>query len=43
MLPFLIVFQFDNVKRVFKVVEEMLGSLVNNIQTHFLLPTNLAE
>lgn len=35
--------QFDNVKRVFKVVEEMMGSLVNNITSHFLLPKHLAE
>ena len=36
-------FQFDNVKRVFKSVEEMPGSLVGNIQTHFLLSKHLAE
>lgn len=35
--------QFDNMKRVFKVVEEMRGSLCQNIQQHFLLPKALAE
>ena len=36
-------FQFDNVKRVFKVVEEMTGSLVDNIKTYFLLSDHLAQ
>ncbi|ELU08879.1 hypothetical protein CAPTEDRAFT_206066 [Capitella teleta] len=35
--------QFDNVKQVFKTVEEMLGSLVDNIKTHFLLSDHLAK
>ena len=35
--------QFDNFKRVFKVVEEMRGSLVDNIQQHFLLSDRLAR
>ena len=35
--------QFDNVKRVFKTVEEMPGSLVDNITSHFLLSTQLAQ
>ncbi|KAI0234810.1 Acidic fibroblast growth factor intracellular-binding protein [Lamellibrachia satsuma] len=35
--------QFDNVKRVFKMVEEMPGSLVDNIKTHFLLSNQLAQ
>ncbi|XP_030424518.1 acidic fibroblast growth factor intracellular-binding protein isoform X1 [Gopherus evgoodei] len=35
--------QFDNFKRVFKVVEEMRGSLVENIQQHFLLSDRLAR
>ncbi|XP_071079950.1 acidic fibroblast growth factor intracellular-binding protein-like [Haliotis cracherodii] len=35
--------QFDNVKRVFKTVEEMKGSLVENIQTHYLLSGELAR
>ena len=35
--------QFDNVKRVYKTVEEMSGNLVFNIQTHFLLPESLAK
>lgn len=35
--------QFDNVKRVYKTVEEMSGNLVYNIQTHFLLPEPLAK
>ena len=26
---------FDNIKRVFRIVEEMMGSLVKNIQDHF--------
>ncbi|ERE77870.1 EGF-containing fibulin-like extracellular matrix protein 2 precursor [Cricetulus griseus] len=34
---------FDNFKRVFKVVEEMRGSLVDNIQQHFLLSDRLAR
>ena len=36
-------FQFDNVKRVFKTVEEMPGSLEKNIQTHYLLSDDLAR
>jgi hypothetical protein len=35
--------QFDNVKRVFKVVEDMQGSVVQNIKTNFLLPEELAR
>ncbi|KAK2500065.1 hypothetical protein MC885_010465 [Smutsia gigantea] len=35
--------KFDNFKRVFKVVEEMRGSLVDNIQQHFLLSDRLAR
>jgi len=35
--------QFDNVKRVFKTVEEMSGRLVDNIQTHFCLSKELAK
>ncbi|XP_069036517.1 fibroblast growth factor (acidic) intracellular binding protein a [Lepisosteus oculatus] len=35
--------QFDNFKRVFKVVEEMKGPLVENIQQHFLLSDRLAR
>uniref|UniRef100_A0A672Q673 Fibroblast growth factor (acidic) intracellular binding protein a n=2 Tax=Sinocyclocheilus grahami TaxID=75366 RepID=A0A672Q673_SINGR len=34
--------QFDNFKRVFKVVEELKGPLVENIRQHFLLPDQLA-
>ncbi|XP_067831743.1 fibroblast growth factor (acidic) intracellular binding protein a isoform X1 [Heptranchias perlo] len=34
--------QFDNFKRVFKVVEEMKGPLVENIQQNFLLSDRLA-
>ena len=30
-------------KRVFKTVEEMMGSLVENIKTHFLLNDKLAQ
>ncbi|CAH0549651.1 unnamed protein product [Brassicogethes aeneus] len=35
--------QFDNVKRVFKMVEEVPGSLVQNIQNLFYLPEKLAK
>ncbi|RWR99982.1 growth hormone-inducible transmembrane-like protein [Dinothrombium tinctorium] len=35
--------QFDNVKRVYKTVEDLSGNLVHNIQTHFLLPEFLAK
>lgn len=35
--------QYDNVKRVFKAVEDMPGSLVANIKQHFLLPDELAK
>ncbi|XP_011497797.1 PREDICTED: acidic fibroblast growth factor intracellular-binding protein [Ceratosolen solmsi marchali] len=35
--------QFDNVKRVFKAVEDLPGSLVTNIKQHFLLPEELAK
>lgn len=35
--------QFDNVKRVYKTVEDMSGHLAQNIETHFLLPENLAR
>ncbi|RZF48414.1 hypothetical protein LSTR_LSTR007581 [Laodelphax striatellus] len=35
--------QFDNVKRVFKTVEEIQGSVVQNIRNLFLLPDELAK
>ncbi|CAD5114210.1 DgyrCDS3355 [Dimorphilus gyrociliatus] len=35
--------QFDNLKRVFKTVEELMGSLVENIKTHFLISNSLAR
>ncbi|KAK7078270.1 hypothetical protein SK128_016601 [Halocaridina rubra] len=35
--------QFDNVKRVFKQVDEMPGSVIANIQATFLLPSSLAK
>lgn len=35
--------QYDNVKRVFKAVEDLSGSLVTNIKQHFLLPDDLAK
>lgn len=35
--------QFDNVKRIFKMVEEMPGSVTNNIKTNFLLSDELAR
>lgn len=43
LLSTLTALQFDNFKRVFKVVEEMRGSLVDNIQQHFLLSDRLAR
>lgn len=35
--------QFDNVKRIFKCVEEMPGNVTNNIKQNFLLPEELAR
>lgn len=35
--------QFDNLKRVFRTVEEMMGSLADNIQTHYLLSSDLSR
>ncbi|XP_065143077.1 acidic fibroblast growth factor intracellular-binding protein B isoform X2 [Paramisgurnus dabryanus] len=35
--------QFENFKRVFKVVEDLKGPLVENIQHHFLLSDDLAR
>lgn len=35
--------QFDNIKRIFKLVEEMPGNVTNNIRQHFLLPEDLAR
>ncbi|KAH7939682.1 acidic fibroblast growth factor intracellular-binding protein isoform X1 [Rhipicephalus sanguineus] len=35
--------QFDNIKRVYKAVEELPGPLSKNIQIHFLLPEELAR
>lgn len=35
--------QFDNVKRIFKCVEEMPGNVTNNIKQNFLLPDELAR
>ncbi len=35
-------FQFDNLKRVSKKVDELEGSLIDNIQNIFLLPRRLA-
>lgn len=35
--------QFDNLKRVFKTVEEMPGSLVQNVQKFFMLSQDLAS
>uniref|UniRef100_H2XXV1 Uncharacterized protein n=2 Tax=Ciona intestinalis TaxID=7719 RepID=H2XXV1_CIOIN len=34
--------QFDNCKRIFKTLEDWPGSLLDNIQTKFLLPQELA-
>lgn len=35
--------QYDNIKRVYKTVEDLPGSLVINIKQHFLLPEELAK
>lgn len=35
--------QFDNVKRVFKAVEELQGSVIQNICNIFLLSEDLAK
>ncbi|KAI1295412.1 Acidic fibroblast growth factor intracellular-binding protein [Halotydeus destructor] len=35
--------QFDNVKRVYRTVEDLNGSLVQHISSHFLLPEPLAK
>lgn len=35
--------QFDNVKRIFKAVEEMQGSIIKNISNLFLLSEDLAK
>ncbi|UXI21557.1 hypothetical protein NH340_JMT07500 [Sarcoptes scabiei] len=35
--------QFDNIKRVYKTIEDMSGNLCQNIRTHFLLPMELAK
>lgn len=35
--------QFDNIKRIFKCVEELPGSVTNNIKQNFLLPDELAR
>lgn len=35
--------QFDNIKRIFKSVEDIPGNLTNNIKQQFLLPDELAR
>ena len=35
--------QFDNVKRIFKAVEELPGNITNNIKQLFYLPDELAK
>ena len=35
--------QFDNIKRIFKAVEEMPGNTATNIKQQFLLPDELAQ
>lgn len=35
--------QFDNVKRVFKVVEDMAGHIANNVKQNFMLSDELAR
>ena len=35
--------QFDNMKRIYKTVEDLDGSLYDNIQKHFLLPRKMSE
>lgn len=41
--PLSLLVQFDNFKRVFKVVEELQGPLVDNVQRHFLVSDSLAK
>ena len=36
-------FQFDNVKRVFRTVKDMMGSPVKNIRTHYLVSEEIAK
>ena len=43
LLHLFFVFQFDNFKRVFKVVEELKGPLVENIRQNFILSDKLAR
>lgn len=35
--------QFDNVKRIFRAVEELPGTLTNNIKQHFFISNELAK
>ncbi|RZC42434.1 acidic fibroblast growth factor intracellular-binding protein [Asbolus verrucosus] len=35
--------QFDNVKRIYKMVEDMSGSVVQNIQNHFYISEDIAK
>lgn len=35
--------QYDNVRRVFKTVEDLPGSLAVNVKQHFLLSEDLAK
>jgi len=35
--------QYDNIKRVFKIVEDLPSSLAGNIKQHFLLSEDLAK
>ena len=35
--------QFDNVRRIYKQVDEMTGNVLDNIRQQFLLPDSLAR
>ncbi|XP_026466904.1 acidic fibroblast growth factor intracellular-binding protein [Ctenocephalides felis] len=35
--------QFDNIKRIFKTVEELPGNIWKNVKIHFLVPENIAR
>ena len=35
--------QYDNIKNIFKAVEDLTGDLVNNIKTEFLLSEKLSK
>ena len=35
--------QFDNLKRIYRTVEDMPGRLADNIKANYVLPTELSE